>query len=242
MISSKNARVFICDLNDLTLQIIFDSWWASMNVDLEWPIDWTNPRNAPSWQFYWHCGIQETRSPGIISIVGLHVLRHTSKHGTSWLGKPLLPNAHIAKLNELTESEVTELTSSMDDETALAILKRQRSRRITIVSWQWEVILDIQLNPYWPKWQTKLFKLAATDIETFEFHQEMWNRYLMLWCVSANIRWNSILNLVLWQSYKALCDDLFLLSTTTLSNICWTEHSLTVDAIKMELPIQQEVV
>jgi len=32
MISWKNERVFIRDLSDLTLQIIFDAWWASMNV------------------------------------------------------------------------------------------------------------------------------------------------------------------------------------------------------------------
>jgi hypothetical protein len=33
IISSKNERVFICDLNDLTLQTIFDAQWTSMNVD-----------------------------------------------------------------------------------------------------------------------------------------------------------------------------------------------------------------
>jgi len=62
--------------------------------------------------------------------------------------KHLVGNAHIAKLNELTESEVTELTSSAVDETALAILKRQGSRRITIVSLQRKTIFDIQFNPY----------------------------------------------------------------------------------------------
>jgi hypothetical protein len=45
---------------------------------------------------------------------------------------------------------------------------------------QRKIIFDIQFNPYWPKWQTKRFKLAAKDIETLEFHQDMWNRYLML--------------------------------------------------------------
>jgi len=44
------------------------------------------------------------------------------------MGKHLLAKAHIAKLNELTESEVTELNSSMVDETAVAILKRQECR------------------------------------------------------------------------------------------------------------------
>jgi hypothetical protein len=64
------------------------------------------------------------------------------------MGKHLLANAHIAKLNELTESEVTELTSSTVDETALAILKRQGSRGITIVSVPRKMRVDIQLNPY----------------------------------------------------------------------------------------------
>jgi len=64
------------------------------------------------------------------------------------MGKHLLAKAHIAKFNELTESEVTELTSSTVDETALAILKRQGSHAITIISLQRKSIFDIQLNPY----------------------------------------------------------------------------------------------
>jgi len=59
--------------------------------------------------------------------------------------KHLLANAHIAKLNELTESEVTELTSSTVDEAALAILKRQGSRGITKVSSQEQFIGDIDI-------------------------------------------------------------------------------------------------
>jgi hypothetical protein len=55
---------------------------------------------------------------------------------------------HIAMLNELTQSEVTELTSWMVDETALAILMRQGSCGITIVSLQRKIIFDLQLNPY----------------------------------------------------------------------------------------------
>jgi hypothetical protein len=64
------------------------------------------------------------------------------------MGKHLLAKAHIAKLNELPESEVTELTRLTVDETALAILKRQGSRGITIVSLQRKTIFDIQFNPY----------------------------------------------------------------------------------------------
>jgi hypothetical protein len=38
MISSKNEHVFIRDLSDLTLQMIFGAWWASMNVGSKRPI------------------------------------------------------------------------------------------------------------------------------------------------------------------------------------------------------------
>jgi len=145
MIFSKNEGVFIHDLNDLTLQIIFDAWCASMNVGSKRFIAWKISRHAPAWRFYLHCGIEETGSPGIICIVCHQVLRHPSEHGTSSIGKHLLAKAHIAKLNELTESEVTESTSSTVDEAALAILKRQGSCGITIVSSQEKLIGDIDL-------------------------------------------------------------------------------------------------
>jgi len=64
------------------------------------------------------------------------------------MGKHLLAKAHIAKLNKLPQSEVPELTSSTVDETALAILKRQGSRGITIDSPQRKVIFDFQVDPY----------------------------------------------------------------------------------------------
>jgi hypothetical protein len=66
-------------------------------------------------------------------IVYHQVLRHPSGHQTSSMGKYLLAKAHIAKFNELTVSEVTELTSTTVDETALALLKWQGSRGILIV-------------------------------------------------------------------------------------------------------------
>jgi len=148
LISSKNECVFIRDLSDLTLQIIFDAWWASMNVGSKRPIVRNNSRHAPSWQVYLHCGIEETGSPGIICILCHQVLRHPSEHGTSSMGEHLVAKAYIAKSNELTESEVTELTCSTVDETALAIRKRQASRRITIGSSQRKIVFDIQQDPY----------------------------------------------------------------------------------------------
>jgi len=111
MISSKNERVSIRDLNDLTRQIVFNASWASINAGSKRSIALKHCRHAPAWQFYLHCGIEETGSPGIICIICHQVLRHPSEHGTSSMGTQLLAKAQIAKLNELTESEVTELTS-----------------------------------------------------------------------------------------------------------------------------------
>jgi len=119
-----------------------------MNVGSKRLIAWNNSRHAPSWRFYLHCGMEENGSPGIICILCHQVLRHPSEHGTSSMGKQLLAKAHIAKLNELTESEVTELTSLTVDETALAILKRQGSRGITIVSSLRQIMFDIQVVSY----------------------------------------------------------------------------------------------
>jgi len=62
------------------------------------------------------------------------------------MGKHLLAKMHIAKLNELTVSEVTELTSSTVDETAFAILKRQGSQGIPIVSSQRKFKFTIQVS------------------------------------------------------------------------------------------------
>jgi hypothetical protein len=71
--------------------------------------------------------MEDSGSPGIICIVCHQVLRRPSEHSTSLTGKHLLVKAHIAKLNKLTESEVSELTNSTLGVTAWAILKRQAS-------------------------------------------------------------------------------------------------------------------
>jgi len=87
--------------------------------------------------------MEETGSPGIICIICHQALRHPSEHGTSKMRNYSLAKAHISKLNELTELDVTKLTSSTVDKTALAILKRQGSQGITIVSLQRKFIFDI---------------------------------------------------------------------------------------------------
>jgi len=152
-----------------------------------------------------------------------------------------LAKAHIARWNESTESEVTALTSSMVDETALAILKKQGSWGITIVCLQRKIIFDIQFDPYWPEWQTKRSKLEAKDFETTEFHHDTSNHYPMWGFISAHIPWNAISDPELRLLYKALRDDQMLPSATTLSNICQREYALTVDAIKQKLPSHNTV-
>ena len=86
MISSKNELVYIHDLSDLTLQIIFDAEWASMNVDLKCPISWTNSGYGSSRRFDLHSRIEETCSTGCIHIVCYQVLRHPSEHGPRLMG------------------------------------------------------------------------------------------------------------------------------------------------------------
>jgi len=88
IISSKNERLIIRDLSDQTLQMVFDAWWAAMNVCLKRPIAWNNPRLAFASRFYLLCGIGDTGSPGIICIICDQVLRHPSEHGSISMGNP----------------------------------------------------------------------------------------------------------------------------------------------------------
>jgi hypothetical protein len=84
-------------MSDLTMEMIFDAWWASMNKGFEQHIAWDNARHAPWCKLYLHCGIEETGSPGIICIVRYIVLRRPSESGTSSLGKHLPAKVHITK-------------------------------------------------------------------------------------------------------------------------------------------------
>jgi hypothetical protein len=103
MITSNNESVLIRDLSDLTMQIIFNALWTSMNLGSKQPISRDDSRHVPSRLFYTHCGIEETGNPNIICIVYRRLRRHPSEHGTGSVGKYLLATAHIAQLNELTE-------------------------------------------------------------------------------------------------------------------------------------------
>jgi len=96
---------------------------------------------------------------------------HPSQHGTSSMGKHLLAIAHIAKLNKLTESEVSELTSSTIDETALAILKRQGSQGIRMVSSQRKFIFNSQISPILIHQTDTILQTASKGFSNFQISQ-----------------------------------------------------------------------
>jgi len=132
-IASNHGGVFICDLSNLVLGIIFDACWASMNVGSKHPIAWNSSGHAPLWRFNLHCEIAETSRHGIIYIICGEVLRNPTEHGTSPIGKHILAKVDIAIFNELPLSKVSELTCTTVQETALAIRQRKGSQTITIV-------------------------------------------------------------------------------------------------------------
>lgn len=127
IISFKNEGLIIGDLKNRTLQVIFDGWGAFINMCSMHSIAWKYSRNVLFPHFNLDCGIEDNSSPGIICIVCDQVLCHPSEHGSSSIGKHLLAKEHIAKFNELTESKVSQLTSTTVDDTALAMWKRQGS-------------------------------------------------------------------------------------------------------------------
>jgi hypothetical protein len=63
----------------------------------------------------------------------------------------------------------------------------------------------------------------------------------MLGVVSVHIPWNAISKLKLRWSYMALHDELVILPAMPLSNICWPEYALNVDAIKKQSLILNKV-
>ena len=213
--SHRNVRFNIFEYISVRDYDLFQKWiglyswferhnftkYLRMNVDPKWPIALNDANHAHSSRFYLHCGIEETCSPGIIHIVCHQVLRHPSEHGSSSMRKHWLAKAHIAKLNELTDSELTEFTSSTVDETALAILKRQGSQGIKIVSSLRKSKFEIHVNPYWRRWHSKCSKLPVKDFETSKFPQGTWTRYHTLEFVSAHIPLNAISYLKLWRSH-----------------------------------------
>ena len=142
MTASKTEGVFVQDSSNLTLQTIFQAEWASMNVGSKSPISCSNSRHAAVWRLYLHCQIEDSGIPCIICIIGHQVLCHPSEHVSGSIGKHFLPKALMAKLNKLTQSEVSELTCTTVDQSTLAILNSQGSRGITMVSSQTNSIFD----------------------------------------------------------------------------------------------------
>jgi len=80
----------------------------------------------------------------------------------------------------------------------------------------------------------------VNDIDTAEFHEDIWNCYLMLGFVLAHIPWNATSKLEFQWSYNALQSVLVLPSTRMLNNICQREHKVTVDGIMTQLPSRND--
>jgi len=139
------------------------------------------------------------------------------------------------------ESEVNSWNCSTVNNTALTILKRYGCHGITIVSLLSLVIFDIQVIPNWLKWQKTRYTLAAKDLESTEFHEDLWNCYVSCWFVSTHIQWNSESNLEIWQPYKAIRDYLVLPFPMTMSNLCYREYEQTENALKTQLPSRNKV-
>ena len=76
LISSQHECVFIRDFSNLTLQIIFNSWWLFMSVGSKCPVTSNNPRHVLSWRLNLHCGKKETGIPGIMCIISHQVLHY----------------------------------------------------------------------------------------------------------------------------------------------------------------------
>jgi hypothetical protein len=78
--SSNNQGVFVRNLSDLDLYILFNTPWASITVGLMssnvWNISW-HPDLS---RFYLHCGMEETGRPGIIYVIGYWVFCHLSEY------------------------------------------------------------------------------------------------------------------------------------------------------------------
>jgi len=167
MKSFKTQHGCIPDGSVLTLHIIFDAQWAAMNVRSKHPIAWNNFGHAWLWRFYLHYGIEETGCPGSKCIICHQVLRHPSEHGTCSLGKHMLAKAHIAKLNELTESEVMEFVLfngwwNTFGHTEQARMSRNYNCKFakTIHIWHLYLVnIDSTDTQSAPNWQRRTFKL-----------------------------------------------------------------------------------
>lgn len=81
MISSKFESVCVGNWSNLTLQRIFDTWWACMNRSSMCAIVWNSSGDGTAWHFYMHCRFKVTGSPGSVCIIYHQVLCHPLEMG-----------------------------------------------------------------------------------------------------------------------------------------------------------------
>jgi len=92
MISSKNEGVFIRDLRNLTGQIIFDAWRASLNVGPKRPVRWNDSRHASSWWLFCPAELRgqaalESYVSFVIKIFVIHLNMAPAQWGNTWWQK-----------------------------------------------------------------------------------------------------------------------------------------------------------
>lgn len=146
MYSAKEERVFIRDLSDVRLQMMFDDWWTSMKVETKKTIVWSTSRHASAWRFFKLCANTENGSPGIICIVCHQVLAHPSENGTSTMGKHLTTKAHKLQLDKLTQSDLSIITGTAGEEQALAVLKKKGSHGVMVASHSYQTEANQKLK------------------------------------------------------------------------------------------------
>jgi len=89
LISSNHEHGWFHNLSDLTLHIIFDGWWHFMNVGAKHHVGWNISSHAPSWRFYWHCGIWDTSNLVsyvlfVIKLFAIHQRIGPAQWGNTW--------------------------------------------------------------------------------------------------------------------------------------------------------------
>lgn len=132
--AAGDQLVYIRDPTDKTLQTIFDTWWTEKKATTKKPITWNGRKSASAWRFYKQCATVEEGRPFIVCIVCHQLIVHPAETGTSAMAKHLLRKEHVNKLNELTEMERDELSSTAVDEQALDVLKKKGSLGVVVAS------------------------------------------------------------------------------------------------------------
>src|SRR5215216_2502581 len=125
MHAANKQIAYIRHPTDRVAQIVFDTWWKEMKMTTKKAINWSGRKTSPAWRFYKQCAIAENGRPHIICIVCLQLIAHPAENGTTAMTKHLDCREHVKMLNELTDSQKLQLSSTAVAEEALDVLKKK---------------------------------------------------------------------------------------------------------------------